>query len=128
MNFFVTNVKLSLKLKNTLKNEILAPAIQRSKSTFTASFTLRCGGGYHGPNCTVYCKPSDSNELGHYSCHNNGSIQCLEGYQNETTNCTECAVTEKCKLLTSESLHMLYSLSPIFSAVAPLLRAFLCSS
>ena len=83
----------------------------RSDVIFTVSFSLNCEEDYYGPNCTVYCRPSDSDKLGHYSCFSNGSILCLPEYKNEDTNCTECAVAEACGVLPSSSPTSSFSVS-----------------
>ena len=88
---------ISLSPGETLNNISLPGVLRasiRSDVIFTVSFSLDCEWDYYGPNCTVYCRPSDSDELGHYSCLSNGSIQCLQDYQNEDTNCTEYLVKE----------------------------------
>ena len=98
MNFVnVLMDTISLSLGDTLNNISLPGVLRasiRSDVIFTVSFSLDCEEHYYGPNCTVYCRPSDSDELGHYSCLSNGSIQCLQDYQNEDTNCTECMVAK----------------------------------
>ena len=105
-------LRTNLSLPDILSLHIMPDVI------FTVSFSLDCEEHYYGPNCTVYCRPSDSDELGDYSCLSNGSIQCLQDYQNEDTNCTECAVAEGCdKLLPSSSSS---SMSPAPTPLPPI--------
>ena len=40
-------------------------------------------------DCSVFCNDTDGVD-GHYTCDENGNKQCLNGYQNSSTNCTEC--------------------------------------
>ena len=49
----------------------------------------------YGDNCTVLCEPRDDT-LGHYTCGSAGERVCLEGYGNPDTNCSECAVADRC--------------------------------
>ena len=57
---------ISLSPGDTLSN-ISLPALLRasirSDVIFTVSFSLDCEEHYYGPNCIVYCRPSDSDEL-----------------------------------------------------------------
>ena len=88
----------------TVANQMLRGGTNlRSDVTFTASLSLSCEENFYGSDCTVHCQPADSDELGHYSCLSDGRIQCLEGYRNETSNCTECALAEGCRKLTSHT-------------------------
>ena len=123
---------ISLSPGETLNNISLPGVLRasiRSDVIFTVSFSLNCEEDYYGPNCTDYCRPSDSDELGHYSCLSNGNIQCLQDYKNENTNCTKCAVAEACGELpfSSHTSSFSVSLSPVST---PLLlpKRELCSS
>ena len=105
---------ISLSPGETLNNISLPGVLRasiRSDVIFTVSFSLNCEEDCYGPNCTDYCQPSDSDELGHYSCLSNGSIQCLPDYQNESTKCTECAVAETCGDLFSSYPTISFSIS-----------------
>ena len=67
-------------------------------SELDLSFRLTCMGNFYGPDCSAFCV--DTNDTrGHYTCSNSGERVCLEGYQNSTTNCTECAPAEGCSEL-----------------------------
>jgi len=51
-----------------------------------------CAEFYYGaPNCSIFCRPSDSC-LGHYSCSSNGSRICLAGWTG--SNCTVSVATQ----------------------------------
>ena len=73
-----------------------------SAVTFTVSLSLRCLADFYGPDCTMYCYPANSSEMGHYTCLRDGSKQCLPGYQNETTNCTSCVPAVGCRKSTTK--------------------------
>ena len=106
----LNNISLPGVLSQTVRSDVI----------FTVSFSLNCEEDYYGPNCTIYCRPSDSDELGHYSCLSNGNIQCLQGFQNEDTNCTECAVSGECgKLTFSSASFFSSSLSPAPTPLPP---------
>ena len=105
----------SLSPGETLDNQTLSGHHFGSNVTFIVSFSLTCRANFYGSDCTVHCRPADSDELGHYSCLSDGRIQCLEGYRNETSNCTECVPAEGCRKLTSPhtpSLSVHCPLSP----------------
>ncbi len=51
-------------------------------------FTIACKEGYYGPDCSISCTPRDDS-TGHFTCDEDGTILCLPGYQNTTTNCVE---------------------------------------
>ena len=61
------------------------------------SFMVSCTANYYGFDCGVYCNKS----FGNYGCNEtDGPIICVEGYRNETVNCTQCIpALGCCKLL-----------------------------
>ena len=63
-------------------------------SMLDISFRLVCGGDYYGSKCTFCVDTNDTS--GHYTCDNNGKKTCLDGYQNITSDCTECVPSEDC--------------------------------
>ena len=60
------------------------------------SIELSCEEHFYGPECAKFCQPNNDRERGHYSCDNSGNIICLEGFQNEVSNCTECSLSIGC--------------------------------
>ena len=58
-------------------------------------FGVACDGNRYGPFCDVECVGRDNSD-GHYECNQDGVIECLEGYQNLETNCTECVAADGC--------------------------------
>ncbi|CAI8055502.1 Protein jagged-1b [Geodia barretti] len=66
-----------------------------SYMTFALRLTRTCLPLYYGDNCSIYCKPEDS-DGGHYTCLSNGTKQCLPGYQNTSTDCTTCVPATGC--------------------------------
>lgn len=58
-------------------------------------FGVDCDGNWYGPFCDMECHGRDDSG-GHYQCNQDGVRECLEGYQNLETNCTECAPADGC--------------------------------
>lgn len=58
-------------------------------------FQVSCAINYYGSDCSTICMPVDDS-TGHYRCTQNGTIECLSGYQNAQSNCTECIPAEGC--------------------------------
>ena len=54
-----------------------------------------CINNYYGPNCTTFCEERDD-EQGHYICDSEGNIVCRDGYNDTSTNCTECIPADGC--------------------------------
>ena len=54
-------------------------------------FRVTCSKNYSGNNCTKYCVPGSA----HYYCTADG-MKCNAGYQNPSTNCTECVPAHGC--------------------------------
>ena len=59
------------------------------------SFRVTCTENFYGSDCATFCVERDD-ELGHYTCDSEGNIVCREGFQNPSTNCTECILAEGC--------------------------------
>ena len=53
--------------------------------TLTLRLRVHCTNGYEGPRCD--CLPRDDDENGHYRCEEDGSISCLPGYRDPSSNC-----------------------------------------
>ena len=56
---------------------------------------LSCADHFYGPGCDRLCEPRDD-ESGHYVCDNRGNIICLNGFQNRTSNCNKCSLSNGC--------------------------------
>ncbi len=65
------------------------------RAFFKISFELECGEGFYGSDCGVFCI-SRNDDLGHFTCDVSGNIECLEGFSNTSTNCTQCLLSEGC--------------------------------
>ena len=67
-----------------------------SYSSLELAFRLTCHGPHqYGPDCTFCMETNDS--TGHYLCDNRtGEKVCLEGYQGQETNCTDCVPATNC--------------------------------
>ena len=59
------------------------------------SYEVACTENYYGPNCAIFCEERD-NEQGHYICDSEGNIVCRDGYNDTSTNCTECIPADGC--------------------------------
>lgn len=62
---------------------------------FQINFELECIQGFYGPDCGLMCTPRDD-DLGHFTCNSNGTIECLDGFTDTSTNCTQCLLSERC--------------------------------
>ncbi len=66
------------------------------------SFRVSCVENYYGSDCTIHCVLVNDSS-GHYSCLQDGRIECISGYQNVQSNCTECIPAVGCCKLTGIS-------------------------
>ena len=104
-------INISLGDNRTARVERSAPYSDRIfHGTFLfLSIELSCKEHFYGPECAKFCRPNN-NEREHYSCDNSGNIICLEGFQNEAANCTECSLAIGCCKLSAwtELLWLLF--------------------
>ena len=56
-------------------------------------FRVTCQRDYYGRNCSTFCIAQNDDSFGHFSCNQDGTIQCLEGFQNPQSNCSESKIT-----------------------------------
>ena len=78
---------------DTATTDSLSVAGTKNDSVLNLTLAIQCQLGFHGP----MCKCRDRNDsTGHFSCTRDGEIVCLEGYQNPSTNCTECSPAPGC--------------------------------
>ena len=54
-----------------------------------ARFRVMCQQDYYGADCSILCVAQNDNENGYYTCNGDGSIQCLEGFENPNHNCRD---------------------------------------
>ena len=87
----------TLAVGENLTDQIINGRFFGSDVTFTVSLSLSCFTNFYGPDCSTYCHPANSSEMGHYTCLSDGSKQCLPGYQNEATYCTSCVPAVGCR-------------------------------
>ena len=59
---------------------------QNNVVTLEARARVFCGTNFYGPTCREFCIERDDS-FGHYTCNSDGSITCLEGYTDTTSNC-----------------------------------------
>jgi hypothetical protein len=63
---------------------------------FRARFRVMCQQNYYGARCDTHCVAQNDDFNGHYTCNRrNGSIQCLEGFENPNNNCRDSEFTMK---------------------------------
>jgi len=75
-----------------------SPIIHRDTqhgSVLRFSYKISCMSNYYREDCSIYCQSRDD-DTGHFSCDSQGAIQCLPGYQNSDSNCTECSLAPSC--------------------------------
>ncbi len=73
-------------------------------SHYGLSFRVNCAENYYGIDCNTFCMESNDS-FGHYYCNQDGSIACLMGYTDPSTNCTQCVTSNSCCELKEISLH-----------------------
>ena len=100
IDYFVLNFTLAV--GETQVNQIINGAFFRSDVTFTVTLNLTCPAHFYSADCSIYCRPANSSDMGHYTCLSDGSRQCLPGYLNETTDClTPCTPADGCHTQTA---------------------------
>lgn len=57
-------------------------------------YRVTCDKDYYGPMCSVLCRPRDDH-FGHYTCNDDGSIVCNEGWQGNY--CDQAICLEGCE-------------------------------
>ena len=97
VEYFQLDFELSL--NDPPLNRTINGSFYGSHMTFTFGLSLTCLTHFYGPNCSVLCRPVDSNDQGHYRCLSDGSKQCLPGYQNTSNNCLTCVPADGCREL-----------------------------
>ena len=60
-----------------------------NRVSFRARFRVTCQQDYYGARCDTYCVPQNDDINGHYTCNSDGSIQCLEGFENPNNYCKD---------------------------------------
>ena len=64
-------------------------------AVFDMAFRLSCSANYYGDDCSKFCQ-SRYDDLGHYTCDEQGNIVCKSGYMDESTNCVQCIPLTNC--------------------------------
>ena len=65
------------------------------QATIELQFRIFCAFEHFGMDCNTFCVDRNDTNA-HYTCGDSGEIVCLQGYQNESSNCTQCAPAEGC--------------------------------
>ena len=85
----VDNVFINMMLEvNTSYTALEEYTGELGSVTLLARFRVTCQREYYGRNCSIFCL-IQNNIFEHYTCNQDGMIQCLEGFQNPQNNCTE---------------------------------------
>lgn len=69
--------------------------LYRQDKFLSLSVDLECSENFYGPDCGVKCV-GRNDILGHFHCDENGTMVCLDGFNNASTNCTECLLSDGC--------------------------------
>ena len=74
--------------------EVMEYTGNNNRVTVGMSFRVRCQNNYYGADCDTFCEAQDDDENGHYTCNSDGSIQCKEGFENDSeyfwSVCVDC--------------------------------------
>ena len=60
-----------------------------NRVTVQMRFRVMCQQDYYGADCSAFCVAQNDDVNGHYACNRDGSIQCLEGFENPSNNCRD---------------------------------------
>lgn len=71
------------------------PGLRNLGQFLRLAFQLSCEENFYGEDCAQFCIGRDDEE-GHYSCDINGGKICLDGFQDPSTNCTQCVLAAEC--------------------------------
>ena len=52
-------------------------------------FRVTCQQDYYGADCSTFCVAQNDDLNGYYTCNSDGSIQCLEDFENPQNNCRD---------------------------------------
>lgn len=77
---------------------------------FTFGITIHCTESFCGPDCESTCVPRNDSS-GHFSCNDLQCMVCLPGFQNVTSNCTDCVPRLGCCKLHTASCNIIVAVS-----------------
>ena len=60
-----------------------------NRVTVPVRFKVMCQLNYYGADCNTHCVTQNDYVNGHYTCDSDGSIQCLEGFENPQNDCRD---------------------------------------
>jgi hypothetical protein len=77
-----------------LSSESISPLQQYSgvhgSVMMAISYRVTCSSDHYGSDCSIYCRPHNDSNNGHYTCNNiTGDKECLPGYTDPTSNCIQ---------------------------------------
>lgn len=61
--------------------------------SLSARFRVTCQRDYYGSDCSIFCIAQNDDSFGHFSCNEDGTIECLNGFQNPLNMCRESKIT-----------------------------------
>ena len=80
---------------NSFNDVVIYQSLRSLGQFLRMAFQLNCEENFYGGDCAQFCTGRDD-ERGHYSCDAHGEKICLEGFQDASTNCTQCALATEC--------------------------------
>ena len=60
-----------------------------NKVSIQLRYHIYCQDNFYGTDCSTFCLAQDDDVNGHYTCNNDGSIRCRDGFENPSNNCRE---------------------------------------
>ena len=69
--------------------ELEAYTGELNRVTVQMRFRVMCQQDYYGADCSIFCVAQNDNVNGRYTCNSDGSLQCLEGFENPRNNCRD---------------------------------------
>ncbi len=95
----VVNIFINVNLTTTGNSSFLKDHVYTGESMHGSfirfSFELSCAENFYGEDCTSTCYERDDEE-GYFVCNSDGNLECMEGFQEISTNCTKCVLANDC--------------------------------
>ena len=58
---------------------------------------VQCLDDFYGDDCFTFCIPQDDDQNGHFACNaEDGTLVCLQGFQNPENNCMDAIASGMC--------------------------------
>ena len=87
----IDNIFINMKLVANTRFPSMGVHIgEKGSVTIDLSIRVICLEDYYGSDCFTFCIPQDDDRNGHFVCSaKDGSLSCLEGFQNPDNNCMD---------------------------------------